>query len=92
MKKKVSSGHITNPFDVNTIRDFNFNNNVNSHIQMNIYPSINPMDSQDFRKDGMPHHISSIQAANAKKNSKEKVFKQPQDEKALMHQPTTQTR
>lgn len=36
-------------------QNFNFTGNINSHVQMNIFPSVNPMDEEDFRKDGLPN-------------------------------------
>ena len=35
-------------------QNFNFTGNINSHVHMNIFPSVNPMDEEDFRKDGLP--------------------------------------
>lgn len=44
------------------LRDLHFSHNINSRIEMNIFPSINPMDSQDFTKDGMPKIKQSMRA------------------------------
>jgi hypothetical protein len=41
--------------------NLNFNNNVNSHCKIDIYPSLNPLDSMDYRKDGVQPSVRKSQ-------------------------------